>query len=127
MKTLSLELSKELTELCKSKGIAMPDSYFNFLIEGESEDASFPEYSLDELLDWLPEKSNYNSNEDIGIMTVSTRGKRFKEKGITWFCGYYVEKSTPEQSYWSYCTFDNEPVNAAGQLLINLIKEGYLK
>jgi hypothetical protein len=151
MKTLLLELSKELTELCEEKGIKIKDSalhhvpyvgrdrgiwysimlldYYDlptypYFPEGES---SYPAYTLDELMEWLPEKSNYNSGEDIGIITISTRGISFKEKGITWFCGYYVEKSTLEESYWSYCTYDNEPVNAAGQLLINLIKEGHVK
>lgn len=83
MKTLSLELSKKLTALCDEKGIAMPESEFMHswddsingyylrltkycdLVNVYSIKDFIHAYDLSELLEWLPEKSNYNCGEDI--------------------------------------------------------------
>lgn len=141
MKTLSLELAKELQEACKNKGVQLPESYFSyaFWIPGQTttlrctwqtESSNWKlvayAYTLDELLLILPRYCRYNTGNDISELTLK---KRHDYHDDVWFCGYLVDKaySDLEQSYWSFCLFDPNPANAAGKLLIWCIQEGYLK
>ena len=124
MTTTSLELAKELSEVCKENGIKLPVGQFSYfkwnyptqedpkIIEmlPSSKDSSpnwlflAPAYTLDELLEWLFAKTNY----------ISIKSDISPKKGWTAWC---------EVKGWMVYQEDLNPANAACKLLIWLIKE----
>jgi hypothetical protein len=131
MKTLSLELSRELTELCKSKGITMPESYFCYFESmqthavkiGLAKNKMFPiapAYTLDELMDWLPSSVYKLYPSGKGVVSLLILNKADD--------GYGALYEFPRDSYYEALaefTEDN-PCDAVGKLLMWCIKEGYL-
>ncbi len=130
MTTLSLELAKELQEVCESKGITMPESEFNW--KQDSKRKSYvtnwdnllkdlviaPAYTLDELLEWLPGRIEIRNNTYINDF--------YKQD---W------DKDVPVMYNALYATIsdvvlmdftDPNPCDACGKLLIWLIKENLL-
>ena len=138
MTTISLELAKELREVCKNKGVQLPESYFSyaFWIPGQTttlrctwqaESSNWKlvayAYTLDELLEIIPRYCDHNAGRDISELTLK---KRHDYHDDVWFCGYLVDNaySDTNQSYWSFCLDGENPANAACKLLIWLVKEG---
>jgi hypothetical protein len=129
MKTLLFELSKELTSLCKEKGIVMPESYFNwfkdnngyYLARKPQDDYDTyiaPAYMLDELMDWLPNKIE----EDTTTYFKTLMHNYNKE-----YLAYYDDSNCGWIPGSSFFQFDPNPCIAVAKLLIWCIKEGYVK
>lgn len=129
MTTLSLVLSQELQSMCKEKKITLPKSYFVhgdwsdgdfgiFITEREDDDGEItmlaPAYLLCELLAWLP--AQMQDKYGNYILQVSKPDNGYD-------VGYNKDYAdTPSfATYW-----DPNPCNAAGKLLIWLIKEGII-
>jgi hypothetical protein len=117
MKTISLELARELKSVCKEKNVTMPESYHSWyeyrkgvycLRNTDNGKTVYkylaPTYTLDELLEILPKsiKNKYR-------LCLTTNN--YKEYMI------YYEKHTNAIRYGT------NPANAACKLLIWLIKE----
>ena len=134
MKTLSLPLAKELTELCKSKGITMPESYWAW-VKGDRRALLVPwnnpaidykevianAYTLDELMDWLPTSVYKLFPSGKGVVSLLVLNKADD--------GYGALYEFPRDSYYEALaefTEDN-PCDAVGKLLMRCIKEGYVK
>lgn len=132
MKTISLELAKELQQICKEKNITMPESelvwmpykdivvgrkgthrhYFNpaFISENYRDlikDDWHKAYTLDELLEWLPKKIKV----DYRFHLTTTSFNQY-------MVYYDKHTNTIEQ--------DPNPTNACAKLLIWLLKEGLI-
>jgi len=120
MTTLSLELAKELQQICKEKNIPMPESRFYWhynafchyvVVENCSPfPKSLPAYTLDELLEWLPE---------------------YIYEGLTYELLRFKKKENGYDAYYEYnsqfnCYSDPNPCDACGKLLIWLLKEGLI-
>lgn len=122
MTTISLELAKELQEVCKEKGKKLWKSEFYWKREYGSINCwtdnipynqkgkvvfIAPAYTLDELLEWLFAKTKY----------ISIRSDISPKKGWTAWC---------EKKGWMIYQEDTNPANAACKLLIWLIKNGLI-
>jgi hypothetical protein len=120
MKTISLELAQELQQICKEKGIELPESEFTYvdcfsLGAGRKETCNLncydtilaPDYTLDELMEWLFAKTNY----------ISIKSDISPKKGWTAWC---------EVKGWMVYQEDPNPTNACAKLLIYLIKKGLI-
>jgi hypothetical protein len=119
MKTIDLELAKELQQICKEKGIELPESYFGWYYQeitetyivmtghGTLSEYIAPDYTLDELLEWLFAKANY----------ISIKSDISPKKGWTAWC---------EVKGWMVYQEDPNPTNACAKLLIYLIKKGLI-
>lgn len=137
MKTISLELAKELQQICKEKNITMPESFHawrmdsNVYMSGKREyflyqnfayhhpELTPPEpekvdgikiiraYTLDEIMEWLPHRIKV----DYGFHLTTTSFNQY-------MVYYDKHTNTIEQ--------DPNPANAACKLLIYLIKEGLI-
>jgi ABC-type glycerol-3-phosphate transport system substrate-binding protein len=136
MKTIDLELAKELQSLCKEKNLTMPDGYnwwiknkgnkdiYTFPVQyihpAECLEILAPAYTLDEILEWLPKYIQID-DDDENDFDVYYRGLNWSIDPDGWIAEYqaYMYHSK------SYCAeFDPNPANAACKLLIYLIKEG---
>ena len=137
MTTLSLELSKELQSVCKEKNIEMHESYFYwwkdcqeahkgnppvFEISHEQPDHGWqpiaPAYTLDELLEWLPNKIEKGT---------ATYFKTLMHNYNKEYLAYYDDGNCGWIPSSSFFQFDPNPCDACGKLLIWLVKEGYVK
>jgi len=152
MKTLSLELSKELTELCKSKGIAMPESYMGWfhntsyekddiikefyldvrykVIDMAVQFSHFfvaPAYTLDEIMDWLPAEIKYQ--EDNNVFNYKLSMNTFDSNtGERYYQPEYacIWGGVVESTLPNLPIVKDNPCDAVGKLLMWVIKEGYL-
>lgn len=138
MKTISLELAKELQQICKEKNITMPESelvwmpykdivvgrkgthrhYFNpaFISENYRDlikDDWHKAYTLDELLEWLPREIMIG-RWSCGMTVASHWDNK------TWIAGYEYNSK-----FWLNDT-DPNPTNSCAKLLIWLLKEGLI-
>ena len=152
MKTIDIEKAKELYDLCKEKNITMPESYHawrmdsNVYMSGKREyflylnfayhhpelEPPGPEkvdgikiiqaYTLDELMIWLPgsieRKDKATSNFKVFHISLQRDGKYFHVR-------YERYSSSGSLDYEGSCQSEN-PADAACEMLINLIKKGYL-
>jgi hypothetical protein len=132
MKTIDLELAKELQSVCKEKGITMPESEFQFgedrfglgvhrdyvLLKSPIRNPQegwlvYPAYTLDELLGWLPKEIITKSNL-IAELRIGYRKNVF---------GCWYEYADNDRTI----LYSGEIVDSLCRLLIWTIKEGYLK
>ena len=124
--TTSFELSKQLFEVAKSKGVELPAT--NSLHIGESTEATkethfkkqtsfYPKYTTDELLAWLPE-----------IITTLNQKKENDEFGLSLFKLDDLFGATYENLYREprFKVFENTPSNALAKLAIYLIENDLL-
>lgn len=116
---ISLEVAKELKKISEEKGVELPDSTFTYLhIQHTNEYAvmlcrgktEIPAYNLEELLEILSNNHRCTSTE-----VCSTK----HEDKIEWLAWFNTEC---ENNYASADT----PADAAGKLLIELIKHNKL-
>ena len=137
MTTIDLELAQELQSVCKEKGIELPDHYWGWFYQEITESNILlpmftntlseylaPAYTLDELLEWLPEYIQIDDGDDKNDFDVYYRGLNWSIDPDGWVAEYkaYMYHSN------SYITeFDPNPANAACKLLIWLIKKGFIK
>ena len=155
MTTISLELAKELQSICKEKGIELPDHYWGWFYQEITEtnvllpmfsntlsEYLAPAYTLDELLEWLPElitrKEWFSYYDDPTDETEREVYYDFilhkKDKDIyraiyTWSLNDYDEDTNDEEyGNKEYLKFfdDSNSANAACKLLIWLIKNGLI-
>lgn len=140
MTTISLELAQELQQICKEKGITMPESFHawrmdsNVYMSGKREyflyqnfayhhpELTPPEpekvdgikiiraYTLDEILNILPEYIFPDNQYEFLVF----------KKAENCYKAYYEYHSQFN------CYSDTNPANAACKLLIHLIKEGLI-
>jgi hypothetical protein len=133
MKTIDLELAKELQSVCKEKGIELRKSRFMWFnrfkkgghIEYDREEEYYihddwllsapvaPAYTLDELLGWLPKEIIIKSNL-IAELRIGYRKNVF---------GCWYEYAENDRTI----LYSGEIVDSLCRLLIWTIKEGYLK
>lgn len=148
MKTIDLELAKELQQICKEKGITMPESelvwmpykdivvgrkgthrhYFNpaFISENYRDiikDDWHKAYTLDELLEWLPHRIKHEEHKKYYFLEMAKYNNGYN------FI-YQVFDSYMDDTYYEFHKLqecgDTNPANAACKLLIWLIKEGLI-
>lgn len=125
MKTIDLEYAKELQQICKEKGIELPESYFGWYYQeitetyivmtghGTLSEYIAPAYTLDELLGILSLYPPY----EVDLSYQHTDGNGVVCKDWTaWFEIHGID----------YCKSDSNPANAACKLLIHLIKKGWI-
>jgi hypothetical protein len=148
MKTIDLELAKELQQICKEKGITMRESFHawrmnsNVYMSGKREyflyqnfayqhpELTPPEpekvdgikiiraYTLDELLEWLPRVIQKNGN-------FYEQTLQFSRTLNTYRANYDCEYDDVVLLLTDSCWHPN-PTNACAKLLIYLIKEGLI-
>jgi hypothetical protein len=152
MKTIDTEKAKELYDLCKEKGIVMPESYHawrmdsNVYMSGKREyflylnfayhhpelEPPGPEkvdgikimraYTLDELMIWLPGSIERKDKQTSHFKTLYINLQR---DGKYFYVSYKRYSNSGEMDSEGLGQ-DENPSDAACQLLIWIIKEGYL-
>jgi hypothetical protein len=121
MTTIDLELAKELKEICKEKGIELPESELIWYRSANGDiyatwfkskyNVLAPAYTLDELLGILSLYPPYEV--DLSYQHTDGNGVVCKD----WTALFEIHGI-------DYCESDPNPANAACKLLIWLIKEG---
>jgi hypothetical protein len=136
MKTIDLDLAQELQSVCKEKNIEIPESAHRWVYIGtkwylytgqefletqirnsDVELIATNAYTLDELLEWLPNKIEKGT---------TTYFKTLLHNYNKEYLAYYDDSNCGYIPSTSFFQFDPNPANAACKLLIWLIKEGLI-
>lgn len=132
MKTIDLDLAKELQSVCKEKNITMPRAFFYHYKTSTGYEVSCmrdeweaisPAYTLDELLEWLPHRIKHEEHKKYYFLEMAKYNNGYN------FI-YQVFDSYMDDTYYEFHKLqeygDSNPANAACKLLIWLIKENLL-
>ena len=130
MKTVSFDLSRELSEIAKEKGVKLPESYFYWWKDCQEAHSNLPDdfylaheennppdkivsnaYSMDELLEWMPK---------------SIRNNNYLRIEWDWINKIWCSKSLDCFDDLFIFTTDSSPADTLCKLAIWLIKEGHI-
>lgn len=118
LQTTSFELSKQLDELAKSKGVELPvSSEPSHALEDKKTGICtfYSAYTTDELLAWLPYQLKIGKRDFYFEFSKNIEG------------GYYTDYATLDTESVGEWFTDREPSNALAKLAIYLIENDLLK